>query len=196
MTTVISRLYADETTANNVVETLEQTGFPRSAISLITEPNPDLIAETRVSSSDAVIYASNMQAGNILVVVRASVNPFGAARSAMSIMDSVNSLQVGVVHPNRYIREKANPQLFLSVLTKHPRFFSMDVGPDTARDRGLFSQAMGWKLLSEHRTRRSGSSGWFTSTKILPFSLLSKKRSGRSAISGGRRWLYNPKKLA
>ncbi|MCY4300574.1 MAG: hypothetical protein OXC68_02405 [Aestuariivita sp.] len=196
MTTVVSRLYADEGSANSVCESLKKADFPDHMVSVITEANASAIAETRVTRNDAVTYAEKMQTGNVLVVVRAPVNPFGAARAAMSIMDDVSSLHVGAQYPNLHIREAVNSSLFLSILSDHPRFFSMDIGPDKGRTRGLASDGLSWKLLTEHRSRRSGSSGWFTSTKILPFPLLAKKSARRSAIAGGRRFLYNPSKFA
>ncbi|MCY4287584.1 MAG: hypothetical protein OXC63_03225 [Aestuariivita sp.] len=196
MTTVISRLYAEANAAEAVLQELRKTGFPESTLSVVSEAVVDNIIATRVPSQDAAIYAERMQPENVLVVVRAPVTPFGAARAAMAIVDSTPSLSVGVSNPNYHIREVANPSRFLSVLTDHPRYLTSDLGPDHPRERGFISDGMSWRLLSPHRKGRSGSSGWFTSTKILPFPLLRPKSGGNSAISGGRRWLYNPSRLA
>ncbi|MCE8006225.1 hypothetical protein [Aestuariivita sp.] len=194
MTTVISRLYADEATAHGVVDALRAEGFPQNTIDTITQKDADAIAATRINADDAAIYANRMEAGNVLVVVRAPLTPFGAARRAMAIVDEAQSIPAGIASPNLHITEAADPRLFLSILPDHPRFLSSDVGPDSPRVRGTVSDGLGWPLLSKHRTKRSASSGWFTSTKLLPFPLLSGHRTKRSAISGGKRMLYNPSK--
>ncbi|MCY4153128.1 MAG: hypothetical protein OXE94_12965 [Aestuariivita sp.] len=196
MTTVISRLYAEANAAEAVLQELRKTGFPESTLSVVSEAVVDNIIATRVPSQDAAIYAERMQPENVLVVVRAPVTPFGAARNAMAIVDGTPSLSVGVANPNRYIREVANPSRFLSVLTDHPRYLTPDFGPDHPRERGFISDGMSWPILTRHREGRSGSSGWFASTKILPFPLLAGRSGRNSAISGGRRWLYNPSRLA
>ncbi len=196
MTTVISRLYADSGAANAVVQELRNANFPENTVSVVTEASADAIVSTRVPSADAAIYAQAMQPENVLVVVRAPVTPFGAARAAMAIADSTPALSVGAANPNYHIREVANPSRFLTVLTDHPRYLTPDLGPDHPRERGFVSDGMSWPLLTRHRQGRSGSSGWFSSTKILPFPLLRRKSGSNSAISGGRRWLYNPSRLA
>jgi hypothetical protein len=196
MTTVISRLYADEAAAHGVVDDLRAEGFPASTIDVIATADAAAIAAARVAAPDAEKYAAKMAAGNVLVVVRAPVTPFGAARRAQEVVDGTEWIPAGVANQNRYVEERADPRLFLSVMTDHPRFLSHDVGPDSPRTRGTVSEGLGWRLLSPHRTTRSASSGWFASTKLLPFKLLSKHRSGTSAISGGKRMMYNPSRLA
>ncbi|MFY9211493.1 MAG: hypothetical protein WAO69_10230 [Aestuariivita sp.] len=193
MTTVISRLYADEATAHGVVDDLKGAGFPGNTIDVLAAgSSAEAIAATRVNASDAEIYANKMQSEGVLVVVRAPFTPFGAARRAMEIVDSTTSIHAGVKSPNFYAEDRADPKLFLSVMTNHPRFFATDMGPESARSRGTVSEGLGWRLLSEHRTKRSASSGWHASTKLLPFPLLKAHKERNSVISGGKRMMYNP----
>ena len=196
MTTVISRLYADEKTAKGVAAQLSEAGFPADIIDMFgAGASVDDIAAARVTEGDAEAYANAMKKGNSLLIVRAPVTPFGAARAAMQTVDSVESIDAGVMHPNRYIEETPNLESFASILTDHPRFLTQDMGPGHPRERGLISKGMGWRLLSPHRTKRSASSDGGHNSKFIPFPLLKEKKYKRTAIEGGKRFLYNPARL-
>ncbi|TNF57766.1 MAG: hypothetical protein EP307_13280 [Rhodobacteraceae bacterium] len=192
MTTVVSRLYPDEATAQGVASALAKAGFPASTYDVITAGDADAIAAARVLAEDAALYASKLTDGRALLVVRAPVTPFGAARAAMQIADGAESIHVGAKAPNRHIEEVVKGELFLSILKDHPLFLTSRMGPYASGNIGLFSQGMGWRLLSPHRETRSASSGWFSSTKFWPGKLLSDHKERRSVIPGGKRFFYNP----
>lgn len=197
MTTVISRLYPDEATAQGVAAELGKAGFPAATIDIVGSPDAAAIAATRVHKDDAAAYAGKMQAGNALLVVRAPVTPFGAARRAMEIVETAEAIPVGGVRrPNYHIEEMVKSDLFLSVMRDHPLFLTSRMGPYAAGNIGLFSQGMGWPLLSKHRTSRSASSGWYSSASFWPGKRVMAHKTSRSAIQGGKRFLYNPEHLS
>lgn len=197
MTTVVSRLYPDEATAQGVAAALAKAGFPAATTDIVTAADAAAIAATRVHKDDAAAYAAKMQAGNALLVVRAPVTPFGAARAAIDIVEQTEAIPVGGVrNPNRYIREEVKMGQFLSILRDHPLFLTSRMGPYATSSIGLLSQGMGWTLLSKHRTSRSASSGWYASASFWPGKRVSAHRTKRSVISGGKRFMYNPEKLA
>lgn len=198
MTTVISRVYADEATADSVLAALRAAGHPEANIDKFKAGGKNLTAKisaARVAREAASTYARMLKNDTTLVVIRAPFTPFGAARDAMSIADSVDSLPAKVETQNLYIREEPDTQLFIGqkILRKHPLILSSDMNRQANAGRDLVSRAMHWKLLTAHRTRRSATSGTsFMSQKILPFPLLSHKSRRNSAIQGGKRILYNP----
>ena len=93
--------------------------------------------------------------------MRAPFTPFGAARNAMEVMDSKESMPVDGASPDRYIREEPNREILVgkSILRDHPRYFSGDMNPIANKRRGLVSVGMGWPLLKKHKTKRSAMSG-------------------------------------
>ncbi|MEL6463408.1 MAG: hypothetical protein AAFQ58_00440 [Pseudomonadota bacterium] len=196
MTTVITRLYADDATAKRVTSDLETAGFPTETMDVFPAgTSADTLMEARVDEASANAYADAMTGGMALMVVRAPVTPFGAARAAMSAADAVTSTRVPGTDENRHISEQMDRDLYigLSILKDHPRFLSSDMNPRANANRDLVSRAMYWKLLSDPKPRTSAWSGThYMSKKILPFPLLKERKSSNSVISGGRRMLYNP----
>ncbi|NOE16668.1 hypothetical protein GS634_00855 [Ruegeria atlantica] len=199
MTTVISRVYAAEATAQGVMTALREAGHPEANFDMFEGGGRGLTAKivaARVSEENAKTYVKMLKEdGSRLIVMRAPFTPFGAARNALSIMDSVESVQAKVETETQYIREEPDMDLFIrqKILMDHPRFLTPDMNPRANADRGLVSAAMHWKILTKHRTKRSAMSGTrFMSQRILPFKLLSDKPRKNSVISGGRRMLYNP----
>ncbi|WP_299042803.1 hypothetical protein [uncultured Tateyamaria sp.] len=196
MTTVITRLYADDATAKRITSTLQSKGFPEDTMDVFPAgTSAETLMEARVDEASANAFAGALSGDMALMVVRAPVTPFGAARAAMTAADSVTSTRVPGTEENRHISEQMDRDLFigLSVMTHHPRFLSSDMNPRANANRDLVSRALHWKLLSDPKPRNSAWSGTtFMSQKILPFPLLKSRKSGTSVISGGKRMLYNP----
>ncbi len=194
MTTIITRLYEEIEAARAAVAALRAAGHPGENVDLIVREDPfrsglsvvERIAAARVDPSSAAIYAGHVEGGRPLVVVRAPVTPFGAARNAMYIVDQHGPMPVGGVDANRYVREEPKRELFLSVLSDHPRWFSSDMNPVNNRNRGTVSEAFGLPPLSPRRPRTSAmSGGGFMSKLFWPMPLLSRKPRGSSVIRGG-----------
>ncbi|MEM8655823.1 MAG: hypothetical protein AAGF36_13860 [Pseudomonadota bacterium] len=196
MTTVITRLYADDATAKRVTSDLASAGFPADTMDVFPAgTNAEALMDARVDEASANAYASAMTGDMALMVVRAPVTPFGAARAAMNAANRVTSTRVPGTDENRHISEQMDRDLYigLSILKDHPRFISSDMNPRANANRDLVSRALHWKLLSDPKPRNSAWSGTtFMSQKILPFPLLKARKSGTSVISGGKRMLYNP----
>ena len=181
MTTIITRLYADRATADQVAGTLQASGLAGDAIDVIT--GGDAVAAmraARMSKASAAAYGPGVAAGHALLVVRAPFNPMGAARKVAEIMDATPSHKVGLARESEYIREQLDDRHWSSILKDHPRFFSQDMIPGFGRMRGTVSGAFGLRLLSAHKERRSAGS-----YHILPGAKVISGRTTTSAIRGG-----------
>jgi hypothetical protein len=108
MTTIITRLYESDASAQAVVSGLAEAGFPEKTYETIDNSgNPVADMEAAgVDADAAAAYAAKMGQGNKLVVVRAPFVPFGAAREAMRIADSEPAMDAGVSNENVLIREE------------------------------------------------------------------------------------------
>jgi len=107
MTTIITRLYKDDTAANAVASGLSEAGFPNNLFDVIDSSGDvaEAMATARVSEEGAAAYGPLISQGNKLVVVRAPLTPFGASKRAMSIVDSQPSVDAGLENQDQYIRE-------------------------------------------------------------------------------------------
>ena len=88
MTTVITRLFADEPAARQAVRKLRLEGFPADAVSLVS--GADAAAELEAAKADdsaVKAYAPRIANGAAAVVVRATYKPLGAAKIARTVLD-------------------------------------------------------------------------------------------------------------
>lgn len=191
MTTVISRLYKDKKAADTVVKALHEVGFPDNIIDVINAGDKDAEAAmvaARVAKDAAATYAGELGDSASLVVVRAPFTPFGAAREAMKIVDGHSPMASAVSDQNMMIREQPRSDLFLSVMRDH-RLFMTD-RKEMSRNDGRISHGFGWRLLSKHKTGRSAMSGGrFMSKMFWPMPLLSRKKDKLSVYRGGKKFL-------
>ena len=112
MTTIVSRLYADTTTAEQAVTALKLQNHRASDISVIgSDGGQAAMEEAGVPTESAAAYAAKMASGNALVVVRAPFTPFGAARNAMDTVDEFDSIDAGVENENFYVRTDSHEDL-------------------------------------------------------------------------------------
>ncbi|MEM6621763.1 MAG: hypothetical protein AAF674_06005 [Pseudomonadota bacterium] len=105
MTTVITRLYQDQNTADAVAADLAGAGFPANIYQTIAHGDDTMgrITGAEVPANSAGLYAPLVDQGNVLLVVRAPVTPFGAAKMAMEIVDRQPSVEAGVENDNEYV---------------------------------------------------------------------------------------------
>ncbi len=105
MTTIITRMYSAKTAANNVADALRAEAFPESIFDVISggDDAAERMAAAQVDAAEAAVYGPMLKGNNTLVVVRAPFAPFGAARTAMAIVDAGSPMEVEVEKPNRYI---------------------------------------------------------------------------------------------
>lgn len=188
MTTIITRLYEDEKTAKSVVKKLHDAGFPDTLVDMIGKSAgaPAQMADAQLSAKAASAYGKAMKDGNALVVVRASLTPFGAAARAMMIVDDAPSIDAGVENQNEYITQEFSTEYEKSVMTDHPLFLTRPRHPDASRP-GTVSGTLGFGMLSPQRHRTSAiAGGKHMSRSFWPMPLLKSRRSKNSIISGGR----------
>lgn len=117
MTTVVSRLFADETTAEQAVTALKLQRHPDENIDKISAGNAaiDEMVAARVPVESAEAYNAAMSGGKTLVVCRAPFFPAGAARNAIDTMDLFDTVDAGVENENYYIREEPKMDLYTDI---------------------------------------------------------------------------------
>lgn len=194
MTTVVSRIYADEVAADRVLAVLKKIGFPDAQIDRIKGGHDaaEAMQKARLTEGDATVYAEMMQSDETLVVVRAYITPFGAAKRAMEVMDEGAPLTVPGVPGDRYIREEPDPELYrdLSIFTNHPFMaLTKPLGADSHRCITAMSHE---KLLIKTKRRLSVMEGVFF---LSAGSRTTPRRPKNNILRGGKRYLYNPPHL-
>lgn len=180
MTTIITRLYKDEQTANAAVSDLRENNFPDDTHDVFSGSgtSADEIEAAGVDREKAEVYASKLGDGNSLLVVRAPFVPFGAASTAIRTVDSHPVVASGVENENQLVSyEMAEPSVG-SVLRNHPLMLTRrkNVGGG-----GTLSESLGMRMLSSPwpRTSAVGESGHW-STAVAPIPLI---KSGARKLS-------------
>lgn len=181
MTTIVTRLYANATTAEAVAADLRGRGFPESTLSVLTDASA--MAAAGVPSNRRSAYAAAMAPGNGLLVVRAPDTPFGAARAAIAAANTYPSMSVGLSNENAYEEDVMSRRHSQSVIPGGKLYLTADY--EFARKRGPVSTSFGLKLLSRRRTRNSA---WSGTKHMLGTKLVTTKKRSLSVIRGGKLW--------
>ncbi len=102
MTTIVTRIYKNETAANAVADELRNQSFPERTFDVIAGGKDAAVrmSAAEVGDAEASAYGPMIDGGNALVVVRA---PFGTARAAMAIADAGSPMEVEVAAQERYV---------------------------------------------------------------------------------------------
>jgi hypothetical protein len=119
MTTIITRLYRDEQTANGVAQALLDHHFRPKMLDVIVrggDTNSEM-SEARVPKRAAEGYSQGISGGNALLVVRA---PFGAAEKAGIIVDKTESM----AGDSTYVAATSQRNAKDSLLSNHPHIMS------------------------------------------------------------------------
>lgn len=133
MTTIITRLYQDEQTANGVAEALFEAHFKKKMLDLIGSGDDAQarMEEAQVPASLIESYAQGVGSGQALLVVRA---PFGGAEKAGIIVDQTDSL----AGDSTYVSTKISRQVENYILKDHPHIMTSpefpSVGTDSSRN--------------------------------------------------------------
>lgn len=146
MTTIITRAYADQRTAEAAGHELLENKFQPSMLDVITSGG-DAHAEMRaagVPKAAQEAYANAVGQGNAVLVVRA---PFGAAQTARDICVRHNPIDVGVAKPDEYVSTDMSASYSSSILKDHPRFMSSGMYPSLRRGRSMIAMLFGKPLL-------------------------------------------------
>ncbi|MDP5084097.1 MAG: hypothetical protein NWQ23_01665 [Yoonia sp.] len=183
MTTILTRLFSDQSAAQSAADRLYFKGIPRRDIKVIAgSENADArMARAEVHETAMGPYGAALAAGHAVLVVRATYKPLGAARIARDVLSKRETIDTGKVMDDFSVPFK--PDRAPSVMKDHPHMLSL---PGFA-PRGHVSAAFGLPLLKQHRTKRSAmSSGKRASRMFWPMPLLKSKSGSKSAIHGGR----------
>lgn len=183
MTTIITRLFPDEATAQSAVDRLVYRGMPRRDCKVIVggDKAPSMMARAQVHESAIGAYASHLSNGRAVVVVSATYKPLGAARLTREILAKYDVVDCGD------IVEESNPpwtpERAPSVMKDHPLFLSVPGLEAPSHISAMF----GMPLLKQHKAKRSLMSGSRRMSRMFwPMPLISQKRNARSAMRGGR----------
>jgi hypothetical protein len=184
MTTIITRLYADEAAAQTVVAALLNEGHRTSYIDVITRHGGGDVAARMgaalVSRAAVAAYLEPVNEGRALVVVRAPFAPIGTALNAIRTVNLYPSIPVGLDDEDTYIREQPKVELSGKILTRHPLFMS---NPFRNLPHG---HILGSNPIIASRERTSAiRGGAYISTKFWPMKLLSSQKERHSVIRGG-----------
>ena len=192
MTTVITRLYADEEAARATARRLRWEGLPARALQVIRgggKARETIAAEMEsagVHETAVPSYSEKVAGGNALLVVRATYKPLGAAQITRDVTARTKMIAVRGVIDDYYFADP--PDNAPSVLKDHPRFLSLDLEPGEYKG-GPISAELGIPLLTRgHRNRplHVFRGGKHVSRAFWPMPLISRKPKANSAIHGGR----------
>ena len=155
MTTIITRLFDDKKTADYAVTALKLQNHPDENIDVIEygEGAKAAMLDASVPESSADAYVRKMSKGSTLVVYRAPVTPFGAARNAMDTFDEFESVDAGVENENVYVSDGPDGDMFLDkkVDTQHRHWATWENEP-----RGfLVSDVLGIPTLTAQKSKDS-----------------------------------------
>ena len=96
MTTIITRLYADDATAQSVVAALVRGGIDADSITVFHSADAATLKAARVDATAAAAYAAALIGGRALVLAEVGFNPIGAARKAIKIVGRTPSVDLGL----------------------------------------------------------------------------------------------------
>lgn len=188
MTTIVTRLYADAKTAEQAVTALKLQNHPDDIIDVIEKGTGAKAAmiEASVPEESADAYSKKMAKGNALVVCRAPITPFGAARNAMFTLDEFDSIDAGVENENVHLKDGPEGDLLLDM--KVDRTHRLWATWGNERRRGLVSDAFGLRTLSPYKTRNSAMTGTrHMSRTFWPMPLLSDRKPAENSVMTGTR---------
>ena len=119
MTTIITRLYKDEQTANGVAQALLENHFRQKMLDVIVKggDTETLMTEAKVPAGVAAGYAEGINGGNALLVVRA---PFGGSEEARMIVDQT----VSISGDSTYLAAQNPRRIKDYILTDHPHIMT------------------------------------------------------------------------
>jgi hypothetical protein len=184
MTTIITRLYADQAAARAVVNTLLQKGQDDNTINVITRDTvggPEAAMKAaRIPAASAMAYAHAMKGREALLVVAAPFNPMGAAREAINVVRKSPAIDVGLADEDVYIREDVRTESSGSVLSGQPLIMS------NPHSRPSHHHILGSNPIIASKPRTSAiHGGAYMSRFFWPMKLVSASKEKTSAIRGG-----------
>ncbi|WP_299282940.1 hypothetical protein [uncultured Tateyamaria sp.] len=188
MTNIISRVFEDEAAARYAAERIVFRGVPSRDVKVIAGSDAEAtnakMAQAEVDDGTMSAYASALEKGQAVLVVRATYKPLTAATVVRDLLSKMDTIDVGDVVEDYYRVD--GPEVASSVLKEHPLFLTVRFDR-TGYSGGPVTKGLGWRMLSQRRARTSAiRGGGFKSRVFWPMPLLSTKQRKKSVISGGR----------
>ncbi len=206
MTTVITRMFEDETAAERAAKYLVLKGLPENAVEVIAGGDPESLTDdlrkARVHEDAIAPYADSIAKGHAALIVRATYIPLGAPRITRDILARRQTVDMGDVMEEHYFTDP--PERKKSILSHHPRFLTARIrgggpvmGPKTVIRGRKATSAVGknkrasrffWPqpLLSKKERRiKVYRGGRYMSKAFWPMPLLSHKERRKSVVEGG-----------
>lgn len=180
MTTLITRLYADEAMAQDAADALIAERFGAGDMELITNDGAtDLSSKLKdagLRSTARAAYASAMGEGNVLLILRA---PFGTSVKAARTIDHIASIDVGLADETTHV-PSSGPSLSSTIFRSHPLILS------NPNKNSMHAHVMGKDPILRGRTKSSAiKGGAYMSKKFWPMKLLLEAKTKSSVIKGG-----------
>jgi hypothetical protein len=162
MTTLITRLLADEGTASEAASALEARGFNEDAVAVISGSDASAAMEkSGVSEEVASAYSSGLSSGNALVAVRA---PFGMAGAAVTALKKFKPIDVGLESEESHISAVTDPEMSSSIIKGNKKFLT----GKGVTESGMRFTPFGFPMLSK---RQKGRASVDTSTISAKFGM-------------------------
>ncbi len=184
MTTIITRLYSDQSGASAAMAALVKSGQDEDTIRIITGSTAGGAAAAmkaaRVSTGSAAAYAKAMTGEQALLVMQVGFNPIGAARNAVKVLDRHPAMNVGLEDEDVYLREYPTVEASRNLLANNPLVMS---NPFRRLSHG---HILGNNPIIQSKPRTSAMrGGGFMSRYFWPMKLVSSPKQGTSAMRGG-----------
>lgn len=150
MTTVITRLYADEETACDIARQLKSEGIPKRALKVVVADGnkgaalAEALKSAGVHSSAAAGYAERVAGGAAALVAKVNYKPLGAAKLVRAI--TARAAVVAVENATEEFTCEDASEMTDNIMKDHRHIFLPQ--PCKADEKpGAFSERFGWKLL-------------------------------------------------
>ncbi len=148
MTTLITRLFADNTVASEASNALQANGIDEDAIRAISGGDArQAMVDVGLGEDAVAAYADKMSGGNTLVAVRA---PFGTAGRAMTALKKFEAIDVGLASQEAHISAQDNPEMQSSIIKGNKKFLT---GKGVTESR--YMSPFGFPLLSKNQRGRA-----------------------------------------
>jgi hypothetical protein len=185
MTTVFTRLFASEKSTAPLISRMQRAGIPTHAIRVLSgsdEGIADKLKNAGVKAKTVAAYGEKLTDDTVVLLVATTYKPLGVARIVRDMLDRAETVDVGNCAEENRIATR--PDAAPSILKGHPRFATI---LSEVTDRGPITRELGFRMLARKKTKRSAiSGGRFMSRMFWPMPLIKKNRTANSAISGGR----------
>jgi hypothetical protein len=184
MTTIITRLYPDEATAETVARDLLAVGHPASLITVIPAGANDpegAMKAANVPGDTAAAVARVLRPGQAVLVAEAGFNPRGAARRALMVVANYPGIPVPKAEADAYVRDDPQARLMGRVIKGGMLVMT---NPFNAVTHG---HIMGKDLVMMPRvTRSANSNGGTNSRGFWPMARVRTPQRKDSVFHGGK----------